>query len=353
MPVFETFHFPFQLRMPRQSSTVTITCSPAFRRWRSLAAVLALCWSTLAMADWHSASRAIMGTEISVELWLEDAAAAEAAIDAVMVEMGRIDHAMSPFIETSELARINREASQHPVVISAEMVALLRQSLRYAELTNGAFDISFASVGYLYDYRKHVQPNQHQIDRHLDAVDYRSIQLDEKQGTVFFRKPGMRIDLGGIAKGYAVDRGADILRGRGVKHAIVTAGGDSHIIGDRRGRPWMVGIKDPRAGDKVAVLLPLSDVSISTSGDYERYFTDGERRVHHILNPRTGKSASEVRSVSVLAPRGFDTDPLTKIFFVQGLEAGMKLIDGLPGVDAIVIGGDGALYYSRNLQSGY
>lgn len=326
-----------------------ITRSQPSRQWRSLLAILMLCWNTLVIADWHSATRAIMGTEISVELWLDDAAVAETAIDAVMAEMERIDRAMSPFIETSELARINREASQHPVAISTEMVELLHQSLRYAELTGGAFDISFASVGYLYDYRKHLQPDQRQIDSHLDAVDYRSIQLNEEQRTVFFRKPGMRIDLGGIAKGYAVDRGADILRGRGVKHAIVTAGGDSHIIGDRRGRPWMVGIKDPRAGDKVAVLLPLSDVSISTSGDYERYFMDGERRVHHILNPRTGKSASEVRSVSVLAPRGFDTDPLTKIFFVQGLEAGMKLIDSLLGVDAIVIGGDGALYYSKNL----
>ena len=328
-----------------------IASSLAFHGRLSLVAVFALCWSTLAVADWHSATRAIMGTEISVELWLEDTAAAETAIDAVMAEMKRIDRTMSPFIETSELARINRDASQHPVVISAEMVALLRQSLRYAKLTEGAFDISFASVGYLYDYRKHIAPDQGQIDSHIDAVDYRSIQLDEERRTVFFRKPGMRIDLGGIAKGYAVDRGADILRSHGVEHAIVTAGGDSHIIGDRRGRPWMVGIKDPRADDKVAVLLPLSDVSISTSGDYERYFMDGERRVHHILNPRTGKSASAVRSVSVLAPHGFDTDPLTKIFFVQGLEAGMKLIDGLPGVDAIVIGSDGALYYSKNLQS--
>jgi len=97
------------------------------------------------------------------------------------------------------------------------------------------------------------------------------------------------------------------------------------------------------------VLLPLADTAISTSGDYERYFMDGDRRVHHILNPKTGKSASDVQSVSVLAPRGFDTDPLTKIFFVRGLAAGMALIDRLPGVDAIVIGSDGKLYYSKNL----
>lgn len=303
----------------------------------------------IAHADWFSDTRAIMGTAVSVELWMDDAAAAKAAIDAVMIEMQHVDTSMSPYIETSELAKINREASQHPVKISAEMMSLLQQSLRYSQLTDGAFDISFASVGYLYDYREHIQPTQQQIDSHLDAIDYRAIKLDPEKSTVHFLKPGMRIDLGGIAKGYAVDRGADILIAHGVKNAIVTAGGDSRIIGDKRGRPWMVGMKNPRDREKVSVLLPLADTAISTSGDYERYFMDGDRRVHHILNPKTGKSASDVQSVSVLAPRGFDSDPLTKIFFVRGLAAGMALIDSLPGVDAIVIGSDGKLYYSKNL----
>lgn len=300
-------------------------------------------------AEWFSDTRAIMGTAVSVELWMDDAAAAKSAIEAVMTEMRRVDASMSPYIETSELALINREASQHPVRISAEMMSQLQQSLKYSKLSDGAFDISFASVGYLYDYRGHVQPTQQQIDSHLDAVDYRAIKLDTANSTVQFMKPGMRIDLGGIAKGYAVDRGADILLARGVRNAIVTAGGDSRIIGDKRGRPWMVGVKNPRDREKVAVLLPLADTAISTSGDYERYFMDGDRRVHHILNPKTGKSASDVQSVSVLAPRGFDTDPLTKIFFVRGLAKGMALIDSIPGVDAIVIGSDGKLYYSRNL----
>jgi len=307
------------------------------------------CFSVIADADWFSESREIMGTEISVELWHDDKHFAKTAIAAVMAEMHRIDESMSPYIETSELALINREACEHPVKISAEMMAMLQQSLRYSRLTDGAFDISFASVGSLYDYRQSKQPSQQQIDSHLDAIDYRAIQLDPEQGTVHFAKPNMRIDLGGIAKGYAVDRGADILLARGIQHAIVTAGGDSRILGDRRGRPWMVGIKNPRNRSKVSVLLPLSDTAISTSGDYERFFMDGERRVHHILNPKTGKSASNVESVSVLAPRGFDTDPMTKIFFVRGIEAGMRFIDSQPGVDAIVIGVDGKMYYSKNL----
>lgn len=316
--------------------------------WRSLVMAL-LMLPLLVRAEWHGDQQAIMGTAISVELWLDDAKAAEDAIAAVMAEMRRIDATMSPYKESSELSLINREAVQHPVKISAEMYHLLKTSLYYSALTGGAFDITFASVGYLYDYRKHIQPSQEQIASHLDAIDYRSLILDAKHNTVRFMKPGMRIDLGGIAKGYAVDRGAEILLARGVKNAIVTAGGDSRIIGDRRGRPWMVGIKDPRNENKVAVLLPLSDTALSTSGDYERYFMDGDRRVHHIINPRTGTAATGIRSVSILTAHGIDSDALTKTIFILGLERGMAIINRLPGVDAIAIDDKGQLYYSDNL----
>jgi len=305
--------------------------------------------STCARAEWYSDKRPIMGTAVSVELWSDDETAAHAAIEAVMQEMVRIDETMSPYIETSELALINREAVQHPVKISAEMFHLLQTSLHYSEISDGAFDISFASIGYLYDYRKHIEPSAQQIKTHLDAIDYRSIKLDANASTVHFLKPGMRIDLGGIAKGYAVDQGADILLARGIKNAIVTAGGDSRIIGDHHGRPWMVGIKDPRIANKEAVVLPLENTALSTSGDYERYFMDGERRVHHIINPRTGKSATGIRSVSVMAAHGIDTDALTKPLFILGVERGMQIIDRIPGVDAVVIDDQGQLYYSRNL----
>jgi thiamine biosynthesis lipoprotein len=311
--------------------------------------LIACGFSMHAHAEWFSDKRPIMGTAVSVELWSDDKAAAQDAIEAVMQEMVHIDQTMSPYIETSDLALINREAVQHPVKISAEMMSVLKASLHYSEISNGAFDISFASVGYLYDYRNHIEPSKAQIASHLNAIDYRSIVLDEKNSTVHFLKPGMRIDLGGIAKGYSVDRGADILLARGIKNAIVTAGGDSRIIGDRRGRPWMVGIKDPRIKNKEAVVLPLADTALSTSGDYERYFMDGDRRVHHIINPRTGTSATGVRSVSVMAPHGIDTDALTKPLFILGVERGMQIIDRIPGVDAIVIDDQGQLFYSKNL----
>lgn len=319
-------------------------------RWQKCLAGVLLLLPLWAHADWYSDKRGIMGTEVSVELWADSPDAAADAIEAVMAEMHRIDETMSPFIKTSELAKINREATHHPVKISDEMMYLLQKSLYYSRVSHGAFDISFASVGYMYDYRRHIEPSKAQIAAHLSAIDYRAIVLDPKAHTVFFQKPGMRIDLGGIAKGYAVDQGAEILLQRGVKNAIVTAGGDSRIIGDRRGRPWMVGIKNPRDEDKVSVLLPLSDTAISTSGDYERYFMDGKRRVHHIINPKTGMSATGIRSVSVLTAHGIDSDALTKPLFILGVRRGMEIINKIPGVDAVVIDDKGQLFYSDNLM---
>lgn len=303
-----------------------------------------------ARADWHSRVEAIMGTEVRVELWHEDVAAARAAIGAVMDEMHRIDALMSPYKPDSELSRINREAAQKPVVISQEMFDLISRSLDFSKLSGGAFDITFSSVGYLYDYREHIKPTDAEIAKALPGVNYRHLQLDRKHRTIHFARNGVRIDLGGIAKGYAVDNCIALLKKRGITNAIVTAGGDSRLLGDRRGRPWNVGIRDPRHSDDVVVVLPLADVAISTSGDYERYFEEDGVRHHHIINPKTGKSASGVRSVTVIGPDGITTEGLTKSVFVRGPEEGMRLVESLPNVDAIIIDATGNIVYSSRLR---
>lgn len=302
-------------------------------------------------ADWHSRVEAIMGTEVRVELWHEDTAAARAAIGAVMDEMHRIDALMSPFKPDSELSRINREAAQKPVVISQEMFDLISRSLGFSKLSGGAFDITFSSVGYLYDYRERVKPSDAEIAKALPGVNYRHLQLDRKRRTIHFARSGVRIDLGGIAKGYAVDNCIALLKKRGVTNAIVTAGGDSRLLGDRRGRPWNVGIRDPRRSDDVVTVLPLVDVAISTSGDYERFFEEDGVRHHHIINPKTGKSASGVRSVTVIGPDGVTTEGLTKSVFVRGPEEGMRLIESLSNVDAIIIDAAGNISYSKRLRA--
>jgi thiamine biosynthesis lipoprotein len=305
-----------------------------------------------AQAEWFNrVEDGIMGTRIVVELWAEDAVSATKAIDAVIDEMERIDREMSTYKTTSEISRVNSDAGKKPMRISAELFGLLKTSLEYSELTDGAFDITYASVGFMYDFRARKKPSEQDIAIALPAVNYKHVVLNDKERTVFFSKPGVRIDLGGIAKGYAVDRGIEILQLYGVKQALVTAGGDSRIIGDRSGKPWIVGIRHPDDKNKVIAKIPLTDTAMSTSGDYERYFDDNGVRYHHILDPRTGRSASLVRSATILAPTATRSDGLSKVAFVLGAEAALNLYNRLPDVDAIIVTPDGKEHYTKGIES--
>jgi FAD:protein FMN transferase len=300
-------------------------------------------------ADWFSDERPIMGTRIAVELWAADRATADREIEAVMQEMHRIDALMSTYKPSSQVSLVNAEAAQRAVRVDADLFGLLQTSLDYSRITEGAFDITYASVGYLYDFRHAIKPTDQEIARALPAVNYRHVVLDPNAQTVRFMRAGVRIDLGGIAKGWAVDRGIDLLRAAGVERAMVTAGGDTRIIGDRFGKPWMVGIRDPREERKVIVRVPLDDAALSTSGDYERFFEADGVRYHHILEPATGRPARAVRSVTVIGPTATRTDGLSKTIFVLGIERGMQILDRLGDVDAIAIDERGEVFYSRGL----
>jgi thiamine biosynthesis lipoprotein len=304
----------------------------------------------LAHAEWHQRTDAIMGTRIYVELWDEDAQHAEASIDAVMAEMHRIDDLMSHYKPESQLSQINAHAVEGPVKVDQELFDLIKLSTRFSEITEGAFDITYASVGHLYDYRSHVKPTEAQIKSALPAVNWRNMLLDEKNHTVRFEHAGMRIDLGGIGKGYAVDRGIAILQGRGIQHAVVTAGGDTRIIGDHMGRPWLVAIRHPDDANKVVTRIPLSDAAMSTSGDYERYFDEKGVRYHHIIDPHTGHSASKVRSATIIGPTATQTDGMSKTAFVLGPEKALEIINRHPEYDAVFVCPDGKVLYSNGLR---
>jgi thiamine biosynthesis lipoprotein len=303
---------------------------------------------------WYSREEAIMGTAIRVELWSERRDLAEDAMAAVMDQMHHVDETMSPHKPESELSRINRDAARMPVPVSQEMFDLLVRSLEFSRLSDGAFDITFASAGHLYDYRQGIRPNPKDLAQACASIGYRKLLLDPQARTVRFGRAGMRIDLGGFAKGFAVDEGAARLRERGIGNAIVTAGGDSRVVGDRRGRPWTIGVRDPRRPGELAAVLPLKDVAISTSGDYERYFERDGVRHHHVLDPRTGMSAHGVQSVTIVAPDGLTSEGLSKSVFVLGREKGLHLIETLRAsrcdVDAIVVDAAGALHYSSGLR---
>jgi thiamine biosynthesis lipoprotein len=318
---------------------------------RLIALSVLMCAASMsAQAAWlQRVEDGIMGTRITVELWADDRDAGEAAINAVIAEMNRIDQAMSTYKDTSEVSIVNAQAAQHPVKITPELFDLLQTALEYSHITDGAFDITYASVGYMYNFPKHVKPTEAQIEKALPAVDYHHVLLDAAAQTVKYSQPGVRIDLGGIGKGHAVDRGIAILQERGFKHMMVTAGGDTRIVGDRFGKPWVVGIRHPDHKDQVILRMPLVDTAISTSGDYERYFDEGGQRYHHIIDPHTGHSASKVRSATVLAPTATRTDGLSKTAFVLGPEKAIEIYNRLDDVDAVLVGPDGKVYYTKGL----
>jgi thiamine biosynthesis lipoprotein len=300
-------------------------------------------------AGWYRREEAIMGTSIEVELHAPSRDAAEAAIVAVMAEMHRIDATMSPHKPTSELSLINAHAADRPVVVSEGMFGLLSRALAFSKLSGGAFDITFASAGHLYDYRAGVAPDTAALADALPLIDWRHLHLDAAARTVRFARRGVRIDLGGFAKGHAVDNSIAILRRLGIANAMVAAGGDSHVMGSRGERPWTVAIRDPRREAGVVALLPLQDVSISTSGDYERFFERDGVRCHHLLDPRTGRSPSSVRSVTIIADDGLTTEAFSKTVFVLGVEQGLRFVDAHLGIDAVIVDAQGALHYSAGL----
>ncbi|WP_246841002.1 FAD:protein FMN transferase [Hahella sp. CCB-MM4] len=312
---------------------------------------LLLLISAFTNAQWYERSWNAMGTRIHVEVSDESESHANLLFDQVFREFYRLEESMSSYIDTSEVSIVNQNAAEAPVKVSRELIDLIKKSFQVSKISNGAFDITYASVGRYYDYRKNQAPDESQIEANLDAIDYRHVVVDEKASTISFTHPHVYIDLGGIAKGYAVDRAIDILRQGGVISGMVSAGGDTQLIGNKLGKPWIVGIKDPRREEESAVLLPLENTAISTSGDYERYFIQDGVRYHHIISPKTGRSAGEVQSVTILGPDSTTTDALSTTVFVLGVEKGLELVERLPGIDAIIVDQHRKMHYSSELST--
>lgn len=302
-----------------------------------------------ALAEWIGEAIDLMGTRVSVELWHDDPAAGRELVETVLDEYRRIDREMSTYRADSPISLVNAEAASRPVPVGRELLDLVGRALELSVASDGAFDITYDSVGYLYDFRAKQHPTEVEIEARLDAVDYRHVVIDRTASTIRFSHPGVRINLGGIAKGHAVERGAAILREHGVRHAVLNAGGDTRVVGDRRGQPWIVGIRHPRLEGEIVTRLPLVDEAVSTSGDYERFFDEDGRRYHHILNPATGEPTEGILSVTVIGPDATMTDGLSTTLFVLGVDAGLELIERFPGYEAVIVSADGTLSYSSGL----
>jgi len=284
----------------------------------------------------------IMGTSVTITVVAATAADGESAIDAGMAELKRLDAMMSLYKDSSEISRVNAAAGKAPVAVSPEMLEIVERAAEASQRSGGVFDVTVGPLVVLWQMRlkEGKVPTDGEIARVLPLVDYRNLVVDRTASTLFLKRPGMIMDLGGM-KGYLADRVADLFRQRGMTNALIAVAGDIWALGRREdGSPWRIGVQHPREKDKVLTVLELSDKYVCTSGDYERFVIRGKKRYHHILDPRTGRPAEGTMSVTLVGDRGAVIDPLAKAPFILGPEQGMKLVRK-SGAEAIIVDAEG------------
>jgi FAD:protein FMN transferase len=296
-----------------------------------------------------------MGSEIQLTAWTADEKGADAAFETVFREMDRLDGLMSNWQPGSDIEQLNAAAGEHPVPISTAVRDVLETARQISDWTSGTFDVTFGVLSGLwkFDYQNKddTVPNRKEVLQRLPLINYRDLEVNEHAGTAFLKRKGMRANLGGIGKGYAVDRAAAILRESGFRDFMVQFGGDMYLSGHRGDRPWRVGIRDPRGpADRIFAKLDLSDSTFSTSGDYERFFIKDGRRYHHIIDPRTGEPATACRSVTIVTDRAVIADGISKGIFILGPEAGMALIEHVPHVEGVIVTNKNQVLVSKGLQ---
>ena len=296
-----------------------------------------------------------MGSELRLSVWTVDESGPLATFEAIFREFDRLEGVMSTWKDGSEIQLLNAAAGKHAVPVSKEIRDVLRAARQMSEWTAGKFDVTWGVMSGLwkFDYQNKDSsiPDSGEVARRKKLIGYRELEVDEQAGTAFIHRAGMVVNLGGIGKGYAVDRARDILLERGFRDFMIQFGGDLYVAGKSGDRPWRLGIQDPRgSGDEIFASVELSDSTFSTSGDYERFFVKDGRRYHHILDPATGEPAQGSRSVTILARSAAIADGLSTGVFILGPEAGMALIERLPDVEGIIVGSNNKVLVSSGLE---
>jgi len=280
-----------------------------------------------------------MATLFRIDVIVDDATMGRQAIDAAFAEIEMAESLLSNWDESSQISELNRAAGVQPVVVSHELMAVLQRAFEVAELTNGAFDISFASCGGLWSIRDRRIPSDRELESCLAHVDYRKVALDPTQQAVYISDPGTRLGIAGLAKGYRVDRAARVLEDRGITDYVVDGGGDMRVSTGSSRVSWPIHVAHPRRDTPLGT-VGVSSGAIATSGDYEWFFEQGGVRYHHILDPATGYPARKSTSATVIAPSAVEADALATGLFVMGPQNGIALAERLPGVEAMLIAAD-------------
>jgi FAD:protein FMN transferase len=277
------------------------------------------------------------------------------AVSRALDELRRIEYLMTPKQPDSDVGLLNSRAGQR-VRVSEDTFRVIDKSLWVAKISSGAFDITFATMSDLWKFGDALEanptpPSADLVQQRRVLVDWSKVEADARTLEVKVPK-GRRIGLGGIAKGYGVDRAAAVLRSEGVTDFMIQAGGDLYASGSKSGgEPWLGGIQDPRAADGTAfATLELRDCGLSTAGDYERYYIADGKRYHHIIDPTTGYPATASRSVSIWAPNAFMSDAIDDAVFILGPDKGLALVESLPDIGAVIVDGQNKVWVSKRMQ---
>jgi thiamine biosynthesis lipoprotein len=295
-----------------------------------------------------------MGSELHLTAWATDDAAARTAFDAVFAEFERLEALMSTWRQGSDVLRVNAAAGDHAVPVAADVRDVLRMARQISEWTDGTFDVTFGALTDVWKFdhdQDNTIPSPEAIRARLPLIDYRQIEIDDRAGTAFLKRKGMRIHLGGIGKGYAVEHAMHILRRAGLRDFMIQAGGDLYVGGQKDGRLWRLGINDPRGPEgKSFATIDLTDSTLSTSGDYARFFMKNGVRYHHILDPATGQPARLCRSVTIVAESPVLADAVAKGVFILGPEKGMALVERIPNLEAVIVTAKNEVLVSSGLK---
>ncbi|SDE95615.1 FAD:protein FMN transferase [Sporomusa acidovorans] len=278
----------------------------------------------------------------------------ESAVKAAFAEFERINNLTNRFDENSQISKINQAAGKEKVQVDSDVIAMLKMARSRSEQLNGALDVTVGALTELWGvgHKGEFIPSDADIKALLPLVDYRLVEINDTDNTVFLPKAGMRIDLGAVAKAYANRKAIDVLKAKGIKSALVNAGGDVRVIGKRPdGQPWRIGVQDPRDSEGIAAKLSMTDWDVlETSGDYQRFFMKDGVRYSHIIDPHTGYQPREIASITIVAKADNNVDILSTAMFVLGIEKGMQLLKQYPGTEAIFITTDGKKVITPGLE---
>lgn len=301
----------------------------------------------------HKEVLRLMGTRFELTATATDKATAQKAVAAGIREIERIEALISSWKSTSQTSEINRSAGVKEVVVDKELYDLIARCIKVSDLTQGAFDISFASMERLYtfDKQEHEVPSKSERMKAIELIDYQSIILDHKKHSVYLSKVGMKIGFGAIGKGYAANRAKVIMQSiEGVQGGVVNAAGDLVVWGDNgKEEGWPIQISDPKDINKSLGWLHIKNASVVTSGDYEKYFTNQGIRYAHIINPQTGLPTTGIKSATIVSPDGEVGDALATAVFVMGSTMGLELINKLKNIEVLIITDNDEILTSKNL----